>query len=215
MTRPCWWTAMFPPPRPCRSKRWKAARSRVPSSPRWKSSARRAVWTRSRTRSCAIGITGMTVSHVLGCGQQKGKPEFYRGVQVEPTLLPKVQLDVVVSKVPVSQRHRRGQEGALYRPYRRRQNLRLRCGKRRQGAYRRGRLRRASGRRIIRPPHRAGRFPPPISVRRINMPRSSEKNTEERGAFTFSAGGRLHTAGRSIRTGFSSVHGRRAQTQRR
>ena len=44
----------------------------------------------------------MTVSHVLGCGQQKGKPEFYRGVQVEPTLLPKVQLDVVVSKVPVS-----------------------------------------------------------------------------------------------------------------
>ena len=50
----------------------------------------------------AIGITGMTVSHVLGCGQQKGKPEFYRGVQVEPTLLPKVQLDVVVSKVPVS-----------------------------------------------------------------------------------------------------------------
>ena len=50
----------------------------------------------------AIVITGMTVSHVLGCGQQKGKPEFYRGVQVEPTLLPKVQLDVVVSKVPVS-----------------------------------------------------------------------------------------------------------------
>ena len=50
----------------------------------------------------AIGITGMTVSHVLGCGVQKGKPEFYRGVEVEPSLLPKVQVDIVVSKVPVS-----------------------------------------------------------------------------------------------------------------
>ena len=48
-----------------------------------------------------IGITGMTVSHVMGCGAQKGQPEYYRGVQVEATLLPKVQLDIVVSKVPV------------------------------------------------------------------------------------------------------------------
>lgn len=48
-----------------------------------------------------IGITGMTVSHVLGCGAQKGKPEYYRGVQVEATLLPKVQVNIVVSKVPV------------------------------------------------------------------------------------------------------------------
>ena len=50
-----------------------------------------------------IGITGMTVSHVLGCGAQKGKPEYYRGVQVEANLLPKVQIDIVVSKVPVRQ----------------------------------------------------------------------------------------------------------------
>lgn len=49
----------------------------------------------------AIGITGMTVSHVLGYGAQKGKPEYYRGVQVEANLLPKVQVDIVVSKVPV------------------------------------------------------------------------------------------------------------------
>jgi Amt family ammonium transporter len=48
-----------------------------------------------------IGITGMTVSHVLGCGAQKGKPEFYRGVMIEATLLPKIQVDIVVSKVPV------------------------------------------------------------------------------------------------------------------
>ena len=48
-----------------------------------------------------IGVTGMTVSHVLGCGVQKGKPEYYRGVQVEANLLPKIQVDIVVSKVPV------------------------------------------------------------------------------------------------------------------
>ena len=50
----------------------------------------------------AIGITGMTVSHVMGCGAQKGKPEYYRGALVEATLLPKIQVDIVVSKVPVS-----------------------------------------------------------------------------------------------------------------
>lgn len=48
-----------------------------------------------------LGITGMTVSHVLGFGAQKGKPEYYRGVQVETNLLPKVQVDIVVSAVPV------------------------------------------------------------------------------------------------------------------
>ena len=54
-----------------------------------------------KTAMVGIGITGMTVSHVLGCGVQKGKPEYYRGVQVEATLLPKVQVEIVVSKVPV------------------------------------------------------------------------------------------------------------------
>ena len=48
-----------------------------------------------------IGITGMTVSHVMGYGAQKGKPEYYRGVAVETNLMPKVQVDIVVSKVPV------------------------------------------------------------------------------------------------------------------
>ena len=48
-----------------------------------------------------LGITGMTVSHVLGCGAQKGRQEYYRGVPVEATLLPKVQVEIVVSKVPV------------------------------------------------------------------------------------------------------------------
>ena len=54
-----------------------------------------------KTAMLNIGITGMTVSHVLGCGIQKGKPEYYRGVQIEPSLLPKIQVDIVVSKVPV------------------------------------------------------------------------------------------------------------------
>ncbi len=49
-----------------------------------------------------IGITGMTVTNVLGCGIQKGKPEFYRGVVQEVTVLPRVKVEVVVCKVPVS-----------------------------------------------------------------------------------------------------------------
>ena len=56
-----------------------------------------------KTAMMQIGITGMTVSHVLGCGAQKGKPEYYRGVPVDADLLPKVQVDIVVSKVPVRQ----------------------------------------------------------------------------------------------------------------
>ena len=49
----------------------------------------------------AIGITGMTVHQVLGCGIQQGKSEYYRGVRVETNLLPKTQVDIVICKVPV------------------------------------------------------------------------------------------------------------------
>lgn len=49
----------------------------------------------------AVGVTGFTVTQVLGCGTQKGAGERYRGVPVEATLLPKVKVEVVVSKVPV------------------------------------------------------------------------------------------------------------------
>ena len=48
-----------------------------------------------------IGITGMTVTNVMGYGTQKGKPEYYRGTPLEITLLPKIQVDIVVSKIPV------------------------------------------------------------------------------------------------------------------
>ena len=46
-----------------------------------------------------IGVTGMTVTQVLGCGTQKGAPEYYRGVQMEMQLLPKIQVEMVISKV--------------------------------------------------------------------------------------------------------------------
>ena len=48
-----------------------------------------------------IGVTGMTVSQVLGCGIQKGATEYYRGVPVEMNLLPKIKVEIVVCKVPV------------------------------------------------------------------------------------------------------------------
>jgi Amt family ammonium transporter len=48
-----------------------------------------------------IGVSGMTVTQVLGCGVQKGAPEMYRGVPLEMSLLPKVKVELVVSKVPV------------------------------------------------------------------------------------------------------------------
>ena len=51
-----------------------------------------------------LGITGMTVTQAMGCGTQKGHMNYYRGVQVEEVaLLPKIKLEVVVSKVPVDQ----------------------------------------------------------------------------------------------------------------
>ncbi len=49
----------------------------------------------------AVGITGMTVTNVLGCGMQKGATEYYRGVPIETHLLPKIKMEIVVCKVPV------------------------------------------------------------------------------------------------------------------
>ncbi|MCR4960637.1 MAG: ammonium transporter [Lachnospiraceae bacterium] len=48
-----------------------------------------------------LGVTGMTVTQVMGCGIQKGAGDMYRGVEVDATLLPKVKVEVVVSKIPV------------------------------------------------------------------------------------------------------------------
>ncbi len=49
-----------------------------------------------------IGITGMTVTNVLGCGMQKGNKKYYRGVEMEITLLPKIRIEIIICKVPVS-----------------------------------------------------------------------------------------------------------------
>ena len=48
-----------------------------------------------------LGVTGMTMSQVMGCGIQKGSEEKYRGAVVDSTLLPKIKVEVVVSKIPV------------------------------------------------------------------------------------------------------------------
>ena len=49
----------------------------------------------------ALGVTGMTMTQVMGCGIQKGTPERYRGAVVDATLLPKVKVEVIVSRIPV------------------------------------------------------------------------------------------------------------------
>ena len=48
-----------------------------------------------------IGVTGMTVTQVMGCGVQKGAGEKYRGVEMDATLLPKVKVEVIVGNIPV------------------------------------------------------------------------------------------------------------------
>ena len=48
-----------------------------------------------------LGVTGMTVTQVMGCGIQKGAGEYYRGVELDATLLPKIKVEVIVSGIPV------------------------------------------------------------------------------------------------------------------
>lgn len=48
-----------------------------------------------------IGIMGMTVTQVLGCGTQKGDIQYYRGVPMELKLLPKIKIEIIVCEVPV------------------------------------------------------------------------------------------------------------------
>ena len=55
-----------------------------------------------KTSLDAIGITGMTVTQVLGYGAQKGQKKYYRGVEIESVLRPKVEVSMVVCKIPVS-----------------------------------------------------------------------------------------------------------------
>ncbi|MCR5033267.1 MAG: adenylate cyclase, partial [Lachnospiraceae bacterium] len=50
-----------------------------------------------------LGVTGMTVTQVMGCGIQKGAGEYYRGVELDATLLPKIKVEVIVSEIPVEE----------------------------------------------------------------------------------------------------------------
>ena len=49
-----------------------------------------------------LGVTGMTVTQVMGCGIQKGSGEKYRGAELDATLLPKIKVEVIVGKIPVA-----------------------------------------------------------------------------------------------------------------
>ncbi|MBQ9991084.1 MAG: hypothetical protein IJP31_09135 [Lachnospiraceae bacterium] len=49
----------------------------------------------------SIGVTGITITNVLGCGMQKGAAHYYRGAKMDMNLLPKIKVEIVVSKVPV------------------------------------------------------------------------------------------------------------------
>ena len=49
----------------------------------------------------AVGVTGMTVTQVMGCGIQKGAGEKYRGVEMDVTVLPKVKVEVIIGSIPV------------------------------------------------------------------------------------------------------------------
>ncbi len=65
--------------------------------------ARLSRYDRLKTALNDLGVTGMTVTQVMGCGVQKGAGEKYRGVEMDATLLPKVKVEVIVSKIPVSE----------------------------------------------------------------------------------------------------------------
>ena len=54
-----------------------------------------------KTALNALGVTGITMTQVMGCGIQKGAGEKYRGAEIDVNLIPKVKVEVVVSKIPV------------------------------------------------------------------------------------------------------------------
>ena len=54
-----------------------------------------------KTAMNQLGVTGMTVTQVMGCGIQRGAGEYYRGVEMDATLLPKIKVEIVVSSIPV------------------------------------------------------------------------------------------------------------------
>jgi ammonium transporter, Amt family len=62
---------------------------------------RRSAFDKLKKALDSIGVSGMTVTEVMGCGVQKGAAEYYRGVPLESVLLEKIRIEIVISKVPV------------------------------------------------------------------------------------------------------------------
>ena len=75
--------------------------------------ARLSRYDRLRKALNVLGVTGMTATQVMGCGVQKGAGEKYRGVEMDATLLPKIKIEVIVSKIPVTEVIKAAKE-ALY-----------------------------------------------------------------------------------------------------
>lgn len=75
-----------------------------------------------------VGVTGMTVTQVFGCGIQKGQQEFYRGTEMDMQLLPKIRVEIVLAKVPVNDVVNAARRVLYTGPYRRWKNLYLPYG---------------------------------------------------------------------------------------
>ena len=90
-----------------RTQRFPLSKSPILLFPKWKPEftklfiAKLSRYDTLRKAMNKLGVTGMTVTQVMGCGIQKGAGERYRGVEIDATLLPKVKLEVVVSAIPV------------------------------------------------------------------------------------------------------------------
>lgn len=54
-----------------------------------------------KDRLYAIGVTGITVSDVYGCGLTHGQEEIYRGNVLTVNLLPKVKVEIVIYEIPL------------------------------------------------------------------------------------------------------------------
>ena len=123
---------------------------RSPACTRFPSSCKLAKFETLKKALNDIGVTGMTVTQVMGCGLQKGSGEKYRGAEVDATLLPKVKVEVVVSKIPVDKIIDTATKTLYTGHIGDEQDLRLQRGKGRQGPHRRAGLRRIARRGVIR-----------------------------------------------------------------
>ena len=87
----------------------------------------------------ALGVSGLTVSEVVGCGRQKGYTEQYRGARANISLLPKIKVESVVPPEHRRIRGGRHRRRGAHRRDRRRPRVRVRRGTGRAHPHRRAR----------------------------------------------------------------------------